>query len=55
MTDKSDLQKGAQMLIYQSEDGQIRLEVQPEADSETDGRVVPDHRAQHQPSFEKHL
>lgn len=33
MTDKSDLQKGAQMLIYQSEDGQIRLEVQLEAES----------------------
>jgi len=33
MTDKSALQKGSQMLIYQSEDGQTRIEVQLEAES----------------------
>ena len=33
MTDKRDLQKGSQMLIYQFEDGQTRIEVQLEAES----------------------
>ncbi len=33
MIDKRDLQKGSQILIYQSEDGQARIEVQLEAES----------------------
>ena len=33
MTDKRDSQKGSQMLIYQSEDGQTKIEVQLEAES----------------------
>ncbi len=33
MTDKSALQKGSQMLIYQSEDGHTKIEVQLEAES----------------------